>query len=35
MSHFGGIKAGINGDKEGVIEATKTYTDIKTFSLPW
>ncbi len=35
MSPFGGIKDSGNGFKEGVIEAMKSYTNVKTFSLPW
>ena len=35
MSPFGGVKDSGNGAKEGVIEAMKSYTTIKTFSLPW
>jgi len=35
MSPFGGIKDSGNGVKEGVIEAMKSYTSVKTFSLPW
>ena len=35
MSPFGGIKDSGNGTKEGVIEAAKSYTNLKTFSLPW
>ncbi len=35
MSPFGGIKDSGNGHKEGVIEAMKSYTNVKTFSLPW
>lgn len=35
MSPFGGVKDSGNGTKEGVIEAMKSYTTIKTFSLPW
>lgn len=35
MSPFGGIKDSGLGDKEGVIEAMKSYTYVKTFSLPW
>ena len=35
MSPFGGIKDSGNGYKEGVMEAMKHYTNIKTFSLPW
>ena len=35
MSPFGGIKDSGNGYKEGVIEAMKSFTNIKTYSLPW
>ena len=35
MSPFGGIKDSGNGYKEGVIEAMKSFTNLKTFSLPW
>ena len=35
MSPFGGIKASGLGYKEGVIEAMKSFTNVKTFSLPW
>ncbi len=35
MSPFGGIKDSGLGYKEGVIEAMKSYTNIRTFSLPW
>ena len=35
MSPFGGVKDSGNGTKEGVAEAMKAYTNIKTFSLPW
>ncbi len=35
MSPFGGIKDSGLGYKEGVLEAMKSYTTIKTFSLPW
>lgn len=35
MSPFGGIKDSGNGAKEGIIEAMKSFTNIKTFSLPW
>ncbi|MGH1425451.1 MAG: phosphonoacetaldehyde dehydrogenase [Pseudooceanicola sp.] len=35
MSPFGGIKDSGNGAKEGVVEAMKSYTNLKTFSLPW
>ena len=35
MSPFGGIKDSGNGIKEGVLEAMKFFTTIKTYSLPW
>ncbi|MDH3387269.1 MAG: phosphonoacetaldehyde dehydrogenase [Gammaproteobacteria bacterium] len=35
MSPFGGIKDSGLGYKEGVIEAMNSYTNLKTFSLPW
>jgi phosphonoacetaldehyde dehydrogenase len=35
MSPFGGIKDSGNGYKEGVVEAMKSFTNVKTFSLPW
>jgi putative phosphonoacetaldehyde dehydrogenase len=35
MTPFGGIKDSGNGTKEGVIEAARAYTNLKTFSLPW
>ncbi len=35
MSPFGGVKDSGLGCKEGVIEAMKSYTNVKTFSLPW
>ena len=35
MSPFGGIKDSGNGIKEGVPEAMKFFTTVKTFSLPW
>ncbi len=35
MSPFGGVKDSGLGYKEGVIEAMKSYTTVKTFSLPW
>ena len=35
MSPFGGIKDSGNGVKEGVLEAIKFFTNVKTFSLPW
>lgn len=34
-SPFGGIKDSGLGVKEGVIEAIKGYSFVKTFSLPW
>jgi aldehyde dehydrogenase (NAD+) len=34
-SPFGGIKDSGLGIKEGVIEAIKCFTTVKTFSLPW
>jgi aldehyde dehydrogenase (NAD+) len=34
-SPFGGIKDSGLGIKEGVIEAMKCFTFVKTFSLPW
>ena len=35
MSPFGGIKDSGLGYKEGVIEAMKAFTNVKTYSLPW
>ncbi len=35
MSPFGGIKDSGLGIKEGVIEAMKSFTNVKTYSLPW
>ena len=35
MSPFGGVKDSGLGYKEGVIEAMKSYTTVKTYSLPW
>ncbi|HLI11840.1 MAG TPA: phosphonoacetaldehyde dehydrogenase [Alphaproteobacteria bacterium] len=35
MSPFGGIKDSGLGYKEGVIEAMKSFTNVKTYSLPW
>ena len=35
LSPFGGIKDSGNGIKEGVLEAMKFFTYIKTYSLPW
>ena len=34
-SPFGGVKDSGLGIKEGVIEAMKCFTYVKTFSLPW
>jgi acyl-CoA reductase-like NAD-dependent aldehyde dehydrogenase len=34
-SPFGGIKDSGLGHKEGVIEAMKSFTNVKTYSLPW
>ena len=35
MSPFGGNKDSGNGVKEGVVEAMKFFTNVKTYSLPW
>jgi phosphonoacetaldehyde dehydrogenase len=35
MSPFGGIKDSGNGVKEGVMEAMRFFTNVKTYSLPW
>ncbi len=35
MSPFGGVKDSGNGVKEGVLEAMKFFTTVKTWSLPW
>ena len=35
MSPFGGIKDSGNGVKEGVLEAMRFFTNVKTYSLPW
>lgn len=35
MSPFGGIRDSGNGVKEGVLEAMKFFTNVKTYSLPW
>ena len=35
MSPFGGVKDSGLGYKEGVIEAMKSFTNVKTWSLPW
>jgi len=35
MSPFGGIKDSGNGVKEGVLEAMKFFTNVKTYSMPW
>ena len=34
-SPFGGIKDSGNAVKEGVTEAMKFFTNVKTYSLPW
>jgi len=34
-SPFGGIKDSGLGYKEGVLEAMKAFTNVKTYSLPW
>lgn len=35
MSPFGGIKDSGLGYKEGVLEAMRSFTNVKTYSLPW
>ena len=35
MSPFGGIKDSGLGYKESVIEAMKSYSNVKTYSMPW
>ena len=35
MSPFGGVKDSGLGYKEGVLEAMKSFTNMKTYSLPW
>ena len=35
LTPFGGIKDSGLGCKEGVQEAIKSFTNVKTFSLPW
>jgi len=35
MSPFGGIKDSGLGYKEGVWEAMKSFTNVRTYSLPW
>jgi len=35
MSPFGGIKDSGNAVKEGVLEAMKFFTNVKTYSMPW
>ena len=35
MSPFGGIKDSGLGYKEGVLEAMKSFTNVKTYSMPW
>jgi acyl-CoA reductase-like NAD-dependent aldehyde dehydrogenase len=35
MSPFGGVKDSGLGHKEGVVEAMKSFTNVRTYSLPW
>lgn len=35
MSPFGGIKDSGNGFKEGIVEAMKSYSNVRTWSMPW
>ena len=35
ISPFGGIKDSGLGYKEGVVEAMKSFTNVRTWSLPW
>jgi putative phosphonoacetaldehyde dehydrogenase len=35
MSPFGGIKDSGNGYKEGIVEAMKSFTNVRTWSIPW
>ena len=35
LTPFGGIKDSGLGYKEGVQEAMKSFTNVKTYSLPW
>jgi len=35
LTPFGGIKDSGLGYKEGVLEAMKSFTNVKTYSLPW
>jgi len=35
MSPFGGIKDSGNGYKEGMVEAMKSYSNVRTWSMPW
>lgn len=35
MSPFGGIKDSGQGYKEGVVEAMKSFTNLRTYSMPW
>jgi phosphonoacetaldehyde dehydrogenase len=35
LTPFGGIKDSGLGYKEGVLEATRSFTNVKTHSLPW
>uniref|UniRef100_UPI0013D1D32E aldehyde dehydrogenase family protein n=1 Tax=Escherichia coli TaxID=562 RepID=UPI0013D1D32E len=35
MSPFGGIKDSGLGYKEGVVEAMRSFTNVRTWSMPW
>jgi acyl-CoA reductase-like NAD-dependent aldehyde dehydrogenase len=35
MSPFGGIKDSGNGYKEGIVEAMKSFSNVRTWSIPW
>jgi len=35
MSPFGGVKDSGNGYKEGIVEAMKSFTNVRTWSIPW
>lgn len=35
ISPFGGVKSSGNGVKEGIVEAMRFFTNVKTWSLPW
>jgi acyl-CoA reductase-like NAD-dependent aldehyde dehydrogenase len=35
MSPFGGIKDSGQGYKEGVVEAMKGFTNVRSYSIPW